>query len=84
MSMSVYAPVCPAGYLRNQTRNLYQFLRMLPMSMARSSSGMLMIGRIPYRREGDDGSAQRGRSVIYDCLVVFVMVPCGADYPSEF
>jgi len=31
--------------------------------------GMLMIGRIAYRPEGGDGSAQRGRSVIYDCLV---------------
>ena len=27
-------------------------------------SGMLTIGRIAYRREGSDGSAQRGRSVI--------------------
>ena len=31
-----------------------------------------IIGRIVYRREGDDGSAQRGRSVIYDCLVFFL------------
>ena len=36
------------------------------------SSDMLTIGRIAYRREGGDGSAQRGRSVIYDCLVSFV------------
>jgi len=43
----------------------------LPMSVARSSSGMLTIGRIAYRREGGDGSAQRGRSVIYDCLVCY-------------
>ena len=70
--------VCPRGYLRNHTRDLYYFLRMLPMSVARLSSGMLTIGRIAYQREGDDGSAQRGRSVIYDCLVIFcVMVPCG-------
>ena len=33
---------------------------------------LLMIGRIAYWREGDDGSAQRGQSVIYDCHVVFV------------
>jgi len=39
------------------------------MSVARSSSGTLVIGRIAYRREGVDGSGQRGRSVIYDCLV---------------
>ena len=29
----------------------------------------LTIGSIAYRREGGDGSAQRGRSVIYDCVV---------------
>jgi len=39
---------------------------MLGMSMARSFSGTLTIGLIVYRREG---SAQRGRGVIYDCLV---------------
>jgi len=33
-----------------------------------------MIGRIAYRREGGDGSAQCGRSVIYDCIVVVVVV----------
>jgi len=55
---------------------------MLPMSVARSSSGMLTIGRIAYRREGGDGSAQGGRSVIYDCLV-FNLCPVlfsAADY----
>jgi len=41
----------------------------LPMSVARSSSGMLIIGRIAYRRKVRDGSAQRGRCVIYDCPV---------------
>jgi len=51
-----------------------KFLCMLAMSVARSSSGTLTIGRIAYRREGGDGSAQRGRSVIYDCLVVVVVV----------
>jgi len=45
------------------------FLCMFPMSVVRSSCGMLMISRIAYRREWGDGSAQRGRSVIYDCLV---------------
>jgi len=43
---------------------------MLPMSVVRSSSDKLTIDRIAYRREGGDGSAQRGRSVIYDCLVL--------------
>ena len=42
---------------------------MLPMSVALSSSLMLMIGRIAYQREEGDGSAQRGPSVIYDYLV---------------
>ena len=52
-----------------------KFLCMLPVSVARSSSGMLTIGRIAYRQEGGDGSAQRERSVIYNCLVcVFVIV----------
>jgi len=31
---------------------------------------MLTIGRIAYRREGGDGSAQRRRSAIDDCLVM--------------
>jgi len=35
---------------------------------------MLIIGRIAYRREGVDGSAQRGRSVIYDCLVYVCVI----------
>ena len=42
------------------------------MSVAQSSSGMLTIGHIAFRREAGDGSAQRGQSVIYDCHVVFV------------
>jgi len=54
---------------------------MLPMSVA-WSSGMLTIGRIAYRREWQrgDGSAQRGRSVIYDCLVVYVCILCITVY----
>jgi len=42
------------------------FLGMLPMSVAWSSSGMFTVGRIAYRRKGGDRSAQRGRTVIYD------------------
>ena len=38
--------------------------------MTQCSCGMLTIGRIACRREGGDTSAQRGRSVIYDCLVL--------------
>jgi len=48
---------------------------MLPMSMTWSSSGMLTIGRIAYRREGDV-SAQRGRGVIYYCLVLLQTYVC--------
>jgi len=70
MSMSVCLSVCQRGYLRNHTRHLYHFLCMLPMSVARSSCGMLTIGRIACLWEGGDGSAPRGRSVIYDCLVL--------------
>ena len=43
--------------------------------MAGSSSGILTIGHIACRREGDDRSAQRGQSVIYDCVVVNVVRP---------
>jgi len=46
-----------------------KFMCMLRIAVARSSSGTLMIGRITYRREGGDGSAQRGQSVICHCLV---------------
>ena len=53
------------------------------MSVVRFSSGTLTIGRIAYRREAGDGSAQLGRIVIYDCLVlifyvyVFLIMPIG-------
>ena len=49
------------------TRAIFtNFLCMLRMSVDRSSSGMLTIGRIAYRREGGDRIAQLGRNVIYD------------------
>ena len=76
VSLTACLSVCPTGYLQNPTCDLYQFLCMLPMSVARSSSGMFTIGRIAYRREAGDGrSAQRGRSVIYDRLV-YLFVYC--------
>ena len=59
------------------TRAIFtNFLCLLPVSVARSYSysGMLTIGRIACRREEGDGSAQRGQSVIYDCLVVVAVV----------
>jgi len=52
-----------------RARSLPNLLCMFPMSVAQSSSGMLTTGRITYRRGGGDGSAQRGRSLIYDCHV---------------
>ena len=52
MSVCVCVCVCPRGYLRNHTAIFTKFLCMLPMSMARSSSDTLTIGRIAYRREG--------------------------------
>jgi len=50
--LSLCLCVCPTGYLRNHTRDLTKFLCMLLMSIARSSSGTLTIGRIAYRKEG--------------------------------
>jgi len=67
-----YLSVCISPEPR--ARSLLNFLCILPMSMARSSSSMLTIGRIACRWEGGDGSAERGRSVIYDCLVVHCVV----------
>jgi len=53
--------VCPRGYLRNHTCDLYQFLCVLPVSVARYSSSMLTIGRIAYRQEGGNESAHAGK-----------------------
>jgi len=77
---SVCLSVCPPGYLRNITRDLYQFFMHVAYvrgMVARSSFDMFTIGRIAYRREGvffltenalltgkGGGSAQRGRSML--------------------
>ena len=45
MSTSVCVSVCPRGYLRNHTRDLYQFLCTLPIAVARSSSGRVTKSR---------------------------------------
>jgi len=43
--------VCPRGYLQNHTRDLYEiFLCMLPMAVARSSSGVVAIAYVMYFR----------------------------------
>ena len=79
MSMSVCVSVCLSARISLEPHvwSLPIFLCMLFMSVARSSSGMLTIGRITYRREGGDGSTQRGRSITYDCLVVAAVVIFG-------
>jgi len=70
MSMSVCVSVC-LSVCKDISGT--KFLCMLPISVVRSSYGTLTIGRIAYRREGGNGSAQRGRRVIYDCLVIVVL-----------
>jgi len=69
MTTSVCLSVCPTGYLRNRTRDLYQIFVHVAYVRGSSFSGTLTIGRIAYRRERGDWSAQRGGSVIYHCLV---------------
>jgi len=59
--LCVCLSVCPRGYPRNHTRDRYQFLYVLPMSVTRSSSGMLMIGRIAYRRKRVTGVYSAGK-----------------------
>jgi len=62
-------------YISGTTRVIFtNLLCTLPMSVDWSSSGTLTIGRIAHRQEGGKGSAQRGRSVIYDCLVIICAV----------
>jgi len=91
MSMSVCGSVCLSvredisGTTR--TRDFYQFLCMLPVFVARSSSDTFTIGRIAYRQgrvffhiekalsaEKGDGSAQRGRSMLF-ALFKYCKVP---------
>ena len=76
---------CPRGYLRNQTRHLYQFLCTLPMAVARSSSGRVTksqgkgsifvgfcsIDNALYSigREVGWACTLQVKSDIYDCLV---------------
>jgi len=81
VSLFLCLSVCPRGYLQNHTRSLYQIFCACCMSVA-LSSGMLMIGRITYQREGGDGSALRGLSGIYDYLVLCVV--CGNSNSKVF
>jgi len=65
MSMSVCLSVCPRGYLPNHTRDLYRGSVLLRHGEDRPHR--LSAGR-------GDGSAQRWRSVIYDCLVIVTVI----------
>jgi len=117
--------VCPTGYLWNHTWSLLNFLCMLPMSVAQSSSGTFKIGHVASHGKGfsspltvlynalaakgiirspcstrnhsvaatfsengidwerGDGSAQRGQSVIYDCLACIWLMYCPFFAPSR-
>ena len=73
MSMSVCVSVCLFVFLSvredisGTTRAI--FTMFCAYCLVHGSVLMLTIGRIAYGLEGGDGSAQRGRSAIYDCLV---------------
>jgi len=74
---------CPAGYLQNHTRDLY--LVFVHIAYVRSSVLRHVDDSLHrYRREGGDGSAQRGPSVIYDCLVDACTVNTSRARPDKF
>jgi len=50
MSTFVYMSVCPRGYLRNDMRDIYQFLWLLPTAVAWSSSALRQDDEIPRER----------------------------------
>ena len=67
----VCLPVCPRVYLRSHTRDLYHFCA---CCLCPWLGFLWHVDDRPHRLsavrwEGGDGSAQRRRSVIYDCLV---------------
>jgi len=65
--------VCPRGYLRNHTRDLYPFF--VHVAYVRGSVLLWHVDDRPHRLSAGRGdvSAQRGRKVIYDCLVKSVV-----------
>jgi len=69
--LCVCLSVCPRGYLRNYMRDRYQFF--VRVAYVRDSVLLRHVDDRPHRllAERGDGSVQRGRSVIYDCLVKF-------------
>jgi len=74
MSMSVCLCVCPRGYLQNNMRYLNQSF--VHVAYVCSSVLLWHVDDRPHRLSAGrgDGSAQRGRSVIYDCLVLYVNI----------
>jgi len=73
--LSVCLSVCLRGYLRNHTRDIYQIF--VQVTYVRGSVLLRHVDDRPHRlsEEEGDGSAQRGRSVIYDCLVPYAIIP---------
>jgi len=68
--LSACLSVCPREYLRNHTRDLYQIFGHVAYVR-----GSVLLRHVDDRPHGlwagrGDGSAQRGRSVVYDCLVL--------------
>ena len=69
MSASVCVFICPRGYLRNHTNDLYQIF--VHVAYVHGSVLLRHVDDRPHRLSAGRGgrSAQRGRSVVYDCLV---------------
>jgi len=66
--------VCPTGYLWNHTWSLLNFLCMLPMSVAQSSSGTFKIGRVASHGKGFSSPL----TVLYNALAAkgIIRSPC--------
>jgi len=63
LSVCLCVCLCIREDISGTTRAIFtKFLGMFPMSVARSSSGTLITGRIACRREGGDGSTRTVRA----------------------
>ena len=78
--LSVCLFVCPREYLRNHTRDLYQIF--VHIACVGGSVFLRHVDNRPHRLSAGrgDGSAQRGRSVIYDCLVIHLCFSLVVSY----
>ena len=81
--MCVCLSVCPRGYLRNHSRDLCQIF--VPVAHDRGSVLLRHVNDRPHRLSAGRGdrSAQRERSVIYDCLVQCVMCYRSTRHPGD-